>query len=416
VKILVLTNLYPPHHFGGYELRCKQVVDYLVERGHEVEILTSVCDDRKCKLHPNEKHVYRELHNIHKVNTRYMKAITIILDLWRMNNRIENFKPDIVYIWHMTSFTKSIVPFLARIHAQLVWDEGGRGLSYFWSDHGIWHNFLANGEDSIIKRLIKEIIKIGFIFVSGGLLKAEWRWPENMVGYFNSEMGLQYAQKMGVPTKGFRVIHSGIDLALFPFKEFKSEISQVDILIPGRIEPIKAQKDGVELLLHLERSEIPAQLTIVGHIHSNEYYQEILQSIKENHLEAHVSIHPMVDYDIMSDLYSQADICFFPSKQAMGFSRIPLEAMASGCLVITYGNEGANEVVANNDTGFVVSEGDYEGISSIIREGIENPTKYQKICRAARRLVEQNHSMEIYMNEIESFLLLATKGKVAKEK
>lgn len=415
MKLLVLTNLYPPHHFGGYELRCKQVVDYLVGRGHEVEVLTSVCDDRNCMLHANERHVFRVLHNIHEVKTRYMKAITIISDLWRMNNRIKNFKPDIVYLWHMTSFTKSIVPFLAGIRAQLVWDEGGRGLSYFWKNHGAWHNFLANGEDSIIKRLIKEIIKIGFIFASRGLLKAEWRWPENMVGYFNSEIGLQYAQKMGVPTKGFRVIHSGIDLALFPFKEYKSEISQVDILIPGRIEPIKAQKDGLELLLHLGRSEIQAHLTIVGHIYSNEYYQEILQSIMENHLDAYVSIHPMVGYDVMSDLYRQVDICFFPSKQAMGFSRIPLEAMASGCLVITYGNEGANEVIANNETGFIISEGDYQGVSSIIQEVIKNPAKYQKICRAARKVIEQNHSMEIYLDEIESFLLSATKGKVAKE-
>ena len=29
MRILVVSNLYPPHHQGGYELRCAQVVDDL---------------------------------------------------------------------------------------------------------------------------------------------------------------------------------------------------------------------------------------------------------------------------------------------------------------------------------------------------------------------------------------------------
>ena len=415
MRVLVITNLYPPHQRGGYELRCKQVVDQLINRGHEVEVLTSVCDDRNCQLHPDEKKVYRKLHNIHEVETRYKKAITIISDLREMNNRIKKFKPDIVYLWHMTSFTKSIIPFLAGIRARLVWDEGGRGLSYFWNNHGAWHNFLVNSEDSIVKRLIREIIKIGFILVSGGLLKAEWQWPENMVGYFNSEMGLRYAQNAGVPTEGFGVIHSGIDLDLFPLKKFKDEIHQMNLLIPGRIESVKGQRDGVELLYHLIKREIPAYLTIVGHVHSGEYYGDIMRYIEENQLGSNITIRPMVNYDVMSDLYRQADICFFPSKQDMGFSRIPLEAMASGCLMITYGNEGSNEVIINNETGFIVSEGDYEGIVSIIQEVIDSPVKYRKICRDARKMVEQNFSMEIYVNEIEIFLLSTIEGNIFNE-
>src|SRR5205814_2147938 len=36
MKILVVTNLYPPHHQGGYELRCAQVIEYLQRQGHNV--------------------------------------------------------------------------------------------------------------------------------------------------------------------------------------------------------------------------------------------------------------------------------------------------------------------------------------------------------------------------------------------
>ena len=41
MRILTLSNLYPPHYVGGYELRCGKVVEALRRRGHSVEVLTS---------------------------------------------------------------------------------------------------------------------------------------------------------------------------------------------------------------------------------------------------------------------------------------------------------------------------------------------------------------------------------------
>src|SRR5436853_2274122 len=41
MKILALTNLYPPHYLGGYELIAYAVLNNLRRRGHSVEILTS---------------------------------------------------------------------------------------------------------------------------------------------------------------------------------------------------------------------------------------------------------------------------------------------------------------------------------------------------------------------------------------
>src|SRR5205814_8135957 len=41
VKILVLTNLYPPHHAGTYDLRCQSVTELLQLRGHSLLVLTS---------------------------------------------------------------------------------------------------------------------------------------------------------------------------------------------------------------------------------------------------------------------------------------------------------------------------------------------------------------------------------------
>ena len=41
MRILVVTNLFPPHYLGGYEILCGQVCRALEERGEEVFVLTS---------------------------------------------------------------------------------------------------------------------------------------------------------------------------------------------------------------------------------------------------------------------------------------------------------------------------------------------------------------------------------------
>ena len=41
MKILVLVNLFPPHHAGTFDLRCQTVTELLRLRGHEVHVLTS---------------------------------------------------------------------------------------------------------------------------------------------------------------------------------------------------------------------------------------------------------------------------------------------------------------------------------------------------------------------------------------
>ena len=41
MRILVVTNLYPPYYHGGYELRCAQVAEGMQSAGHTVRVLAS---------------------------------------------------------------------------------------------------------------------------------------------------------------------------------------------------------------------------------------------------------------------------------------------------------------------------------------------------------------------------------------
>jgi len=67
MKILVVTNLYPPQHIGGYELGCRDVVEKLCARGHNVRVLTSNFHDGRTETPPGETDVERVLRVVREV-------------------------------------------------------------------------------------------------------------------------------------------------------------------------------------------------------------------------------------------------------------------------------------------------------------------------------------------------------------
>src|SRR3954452_11348396 len=59
VRVLTVGNMYPPHHFGGYEIVWQAAVDHMRSHGHDVRVLTT--DTRTGATEPDPSHVHREL-------------------------------------------------------------------------------------------------------------------------------------------------------------------------------------------------------------------------------------------------------------------------------------------------------------------------------------------------------------------
>src|SRR6476661_4182153 len=102
MRILALTNLYPPHYLGGYELICYMVVNELRARGHEVQILTSdhlvagkpsVREDgidRVLKIHGFYGHPWLNIWKLRKLEQQNNKML---------RDAIRQYAPDLIYVW-----------------------------------------------------------------------------------------------------------------------------------------------------------------------------------------------------------------------------------------------------------------------------------------------------------------------------
>jgi glycosyltransferase involved in cell wall biosynthesis len=154
----------------------------------------------------------------------------------------------------------------------------------------------------------------------------------------------------------------------------------------------------------LKEKKLPSNLIMIGKVYSEVYYEEVIREIGKFNLETEITVLPMADHDDLAKLYQEADICFFSSYQRFGLSRVPIESMACGCLVISYGNEGSNEVIQNGKTGYIIPEGNIGAAANIIQTTVENPTTYRHIIQNARDEIEQRHSLEAYINQIEAYL------------
>ena len=405
MKLLVISPFYPPLHMGGYEIRCKEVVDGLIRRGHEALILTT---RSKAGEWYDDKEVYsieRKLRQ--RVGSRNLicQIFTDILDLKFIDRKIKQFSPDIIYLWGIQTLSNALFPYISRQNIQIVYDEGSSGLIHLAKiyEQGIY--FYNNENDPLVKKNSKKFINQIVNIISSNRITPQWIWPHDMQVYFNCTSSMEYASEKGVPTENASVIYSGIEIEKFPF-QFHDQIGElVRIIVPGRIKLIKGTTDAIELIRELKKRKIQVRLKLVGKVQSNEYLYEINREIDQNDLATNVGVLPMVSQSELTQLYRSSDICFCPSYLKPGFSRVPIEAMASGCIVISYGNEGMKEVINDQETGFIIPEGDVKKGADIVEKLMHQPDLVREIIFNARQVVEDKFSFENYIDSIESFLL-----------
>ncbi len=239
MKLLVITSQYPPDHSGGYELRCKGIVDQLILKGYSVEIITNKpihtfndVDDK----------VRRALHIFYDSMSFLSRMILDYRDVRYLDQIITSFRPDLIYLWNTANLTRAIFPYLARLNIPIVFDEGGVGIRRAWQSHGIWDREAETSLVIKVKNKIKNLIVEAVSELSGNLIKKLWSWPI-IYAYFNSDMNYKNAKVLNIPLNKEVVIHSGIDGNVFSYKERDSLGLPVRIVTPGRITSPKNIRD-----------------------------------------------------------------------------------------------------------------------------------------------------------------------------
>src|SRR5215217_3239778 len=130
LKICVVTNYYPPFFIGGYELGCRDIVEALKSRGHQVKVLTSTY---RVDQPQTDGEVYRWLAIGQWWTPNFLSGLAAVLKREKTNQQAfrrlcRDFNPDLIYVWNPVGISLSVV----SVSQQL-----GLPVCYFVSDHWI---------------------------------------------------------------------------------------------------------------------------------------------------------------------------------------------------------------------------------------------------------------------------------------
>ena len=69
-----------------------------------------------------------------------------------------------------------------------------------------------------------------------------------------------------------------------------------------------------------------------------------------------------------------------------------LEAMSSGCMVVAFENKNIEEIIENNQNGFIFH--DFKDLPNLLNKIINNKELFELISKNARETINQNYIFE----------------------
>jgi len=402
MKILVLTNLYPPHYLGGYELICHAVVAALRARGHSIQILTS--DHRVENPRGAEDPAIDRALTIHGFYGHPWRGIASLARVEINNNRllreaIEIYRPDLVYVWNMGGLSKSMLTTLER---------SGVPTAFYLSDHWIARGLAAdvwmswwNGQGGPAKKSARTILR--FTGIRARLDKiAPTAAPRDLKFrriYFCSKALRKLTASAGFDVMHGSVIYCPVDTRKFTGDARTREQPCRKLLWVGRLSEDKGIFTALRAMKALPK-EIDVHLNVFGGGDAP-YVLQLQNFVNEHALR--VSFHRAAMHE-MPQVYRDHDALLFTSEWAEPFALTPLEAMASGLPVIGTTTGGSRELFRDRDNALTYNAGQPDELAERIQLLVTDSELRGRIAATGQGEVRANYDEPRIVDQIEAFL------------
>jgi glycosyltransferase involved in cell wall biosynthesis len=351
-RILVVTNMYPPHHLGGYELSCRDVVERLRARGHEVEVLTS--DVRMPGVADVGDGVARELSIYWDDHDLLSPPLPRRLALERRNRRalrrvLEGFRPDVVSAWNMGAMSLGLLEMVVRRDIPLVLAVCDDWLVY-GPQLDAWVRMFASRP--VLGRVTSSIT---------GLPTALPDLSAASVCFVSDFIRQRARAHSPFGVGDTTVVYSGIDTGDFPIIEAASAAGGGRLLYVGRLDARKGIDTAIQALAQLPPT---MSLDVVGPGDDGER-RRLVALADELGVTGRVRFATSARSELAAR-YRAADIFVFPSTWEEPFGLVPVEAMACGTPVIATRRGGSAEFLRDGENCLEFPAGDASALARAV--------------------------------------------------
>lgn len=200
-------------------------------------------------------------------------------------------------------------------------------------------------------------------------------------------IGVSKAQVKNFPVE--KIIHNGVATQDF---QFSSQARDTFIWM-GRIIPEKGCPDAIaasnKAKVLLEIGGEPKNMT------EEQFFQKNIQPGINNN----ISYKGFIKAQERSRFYAAKALIFTP-KWEEAFGLIMTEAMACGTPVIAYNRGAVSEIIKDGETGYLVPEGDTEGLAkAILKIQDLSQKQYLEMRKNCREHIEKNFSFKKMVDE-----------------
>jgi glycosyltransferase involved in cell wall biosynthesis len=350
------------------------IIDTLVSGGKErrlTQLMKSLRSEQDIEFElvvmSNDIH-YKEVFdlgiNIHQIIRKTKKDFSVFNKVFRL---CKTWKPDIIHCWD-TMTAIYIIPACKLLNIKMV-----------------------NG--MVVDTLVTQTIHNKL------WLRARLTFPFSDIIVGNSVAGLKSYR---APDKKSVCIYNGMDLKRFEQLKDPSlmcrEIFGYDttgIFVVGMVAAFEIRKDYKTLIktaITLTSYEEKIRFILVG---DGVDFQEIKDSVPESLRKKIIFLGKRSDVESIINIFDLGVLLTNAKVHGEGISNSIIEYMALGKPVIATSGGGTNEVVLDNQNGYLIDAGDTEQLTEKIAFLMKNREKITKLGDKGRNMVKEYFDIKI---------------------
>ena len=292
MKLLVVTNLYPPQELGGYGRAMADFVWGLRERGHTIHVLSSDAPHlgASSKLGPSGETVDRRL----QLKGCYEGGVRHLQD---------------------------------EQERQAI-DQGNAALIRFWLSSQEWDGILLGNLDLLGPELLPAVLEAPCIVQHHvGFVHAPFppsAWPKsNRYRLVGASKAVRSALvNAGLPASTAKVVYPGVRNELFsetrvgmpkPLAPDGSRQRPLKVCFAGLLMGSKGAHTLIESLIQLKEQGISVQASLAGDSFQNGYREQLEDWLKQHKLDGAVQFVGQLGRQALARFYALHHVGVFPS-------------------------------------------------------------------------------------------------------
>lgn len=412
MRLLFLSNYYPPVANGGYEQLCQETAEELARRGHDVTIVTSRARGKVTAESEERVRVHRDLYldveagmseTIFRLLGERVRAERINLE--RVSRIVATFKPDAALIWGMWNVPRSVPALVERLLPGRV--------AYYFCDYwpALPNAYLQRLHAPSTRLLTRGPRKLVELLLAPRAEQVDAERSRFSLRFDNpicvSDAVRSLLASRDVPMGHPLIVPNGIrvdDFVSSRDAQVRSDHGMgLKLLYAGRLSPEKGVLVAVRGLARVQKIDgFRPTLDVVGGGPPG-YTRGVHDLVRRLGLEETVTFRGNVSRAEMPRVFTEYDALVFPSEWEAS-PRVVMEAMAAGLVVIGTTAGGTGEILEDGVTGLTFPVGDDDALAERIKELARRPELARQLALEARRRVAEKFTFEQMVLDIEAYL------------